>query len=101
MKQNIYDTEKFFTKYSQMSRSVNGLAGAGEWKTLEKMLPNFRGKKVLDLGCGYGWHCEYAYEHGAAAVTGVDISEKMLAVAKKKTSKNHGLQFHCNCGRRV
>lgn len=88
MKQNIYDTNTFFTKYSQMGRSVKGLAGAGEWKTLEKMLPDFKGKKVLDLGCGFGWHCQYAIEHGAASVVGVDISEKMLAVAKEKTSKD-------------
>lgn len=29
--QNIYDDEIFFQKYSQMSRSQQGLAGAGEW----------------------------------------------------------------------
>ncbi len=86
MKQNIYDTDTFFEKYSQMGRSVKGLAGAGEWKTLEKMLPEFKGKKVLDLGCGFGWHCQYAIEHGAKSVVGVDISQKMLAVAKEKTS---------------
>lgn len=88
MKQNIYDTQQFFTKYSQMGRSLKGLAGAGEWKTLEKMLPDFKGKRVLDLGCGFGWHCQYAIEHDAASVVGVDISEKMLAVAKEKTSKD-------------
>lgn len=87
MKQNIYDTKTFFTKYSQMSRSVKGLVAAGEWKTLEKMLPDFKGKKVLDLGCGFGWHCQYAIEHGVSSVVGVDISEKMLKVAKEKTSK--------------
>lgn len=86
MKQNIYDKKAFFTKYSQMNRSVKGLSGAGEWKTLEKMLPDFKGKRVLDLGCGFGWHCQYAIEHRAASVTGVDISEKMLAVAKAKTN---------------
>ena len=81
MKQNQYDNDSFFRKYSQMDRSVKGLAGAGEWKTLERMLPDFHGKRVLDLGCGFGWHCRYAAEHGAASVTGVDISEKMLARA--------------------
>ncbi|MBI5303582.1 MAG: class I SAM-dependent methyltransferase [Chloroflexi bacterium] len=87
MKQNIYNDKTFFEKYSQMKRSVMGLEGAGEWKTLEKMLPNFKRKRVLDLGCGFGWHCQYAIEHGAASVIGIDISEKMLAVAKDKTSK--------------
>ena len=30
MKQNKYDDEQFFLKYSKMNRSQNGLDGAGE-----------------------------------------------------------------------
>ena len=77
MKENKYDDPLFFEKYRQMERSQKGLDGAGEWNTLKKMLPDFEGKTVLDLGCGYGWHCEYAAQHGAVKVIGVDISEKM------------------------
>ena len=36
MKQNKYDDPIFFEKYSQMSRSQQGLEGAGEWETLNK-----------------------------------------------------------------
>ncbi|WP_275350654.1 DNA topoisomerase III [Enterococcus faecium] len=85
---------KLFQKYSQMSRSQKGLAGAGEWETLKKMLPDFKGKRVLDLGCGYGWHCIYAMENGASSVVGVDISHKMLEVAKGKT---HFPQIEYEC----
>ena len=85
MNQNMYDNDEFFSQYSQMDRSQKGLAGAGEWHTLKELLPDFKGKDVLDLGCGFGWHCIYAAEHGAASVIGVDLSEKMLAVAKQKT----------------
>lgn len=85
MKQNKYDDKIFFEKYSKMDRSIKGLAGAGEWETLETLLPDFKGKRILDLGCGFGWHCQYAVEHGAKAVTGVDISEKMLEKAREKT----------------
>lgn len=85
MQQNKYDDERFFQKYSQMSRSQNGLDGAGEWETLRKLLPDFTGKRVLDLGCGYGWHCIYAMEQGAASAVGIDISHKMLRVAREKT----------------
>lgn len=85
MKENKYDDEIFFENYAQMARSKRGLAAAGEWETLRPMLPDFREKRVLDLGCGYGWHCEYAAENGAASVTGVDISEKMLAEARRRT----------------
>ena len=86
MKENKYDNDLFFGKYSQMSRSKDGLIAAGEWETMKSLLPDFSGKRMLDLGCGYGWHCIYAMEQGAASVVGVDISHKMLEVAKKKTT---------------
>ena len=81
---NIYNQSDFFDKYSQMSRSQKGLAGAGEWHTLKKVMPDFTDKTVLDLGCGYGWHCNYVVEQGARHVIGIDQSEKMLKVAREK-----------------
>lgn len=86
MKENKYDDNNFFSQYSKMTRSVEGLKGAGEWHILQKMLPDFTGKRVLDLGCGFGWHCIYAVEHGATFITGIDISEKMLEEARKRNS---------------
>lgn len=77
-----YDDESFFEAYSDMPRSKGGLAAAGEWRRLEPLLPDLSGKKVLDLGCGFGWHCKYAAAHGAKEVIGLDSSEKMLARAK-------------------
>lgn len=81
---NQYDNEKFFEQYGHMARSERGLAGAGEWHELEWMLPDFAGKDVLDLGCGFGWHCKYAADHGARSVLGIDLSEKMLGEAKRR-----------------
>ncbi len=78
MKENKYDQAAFFAQYAKMERSEKGLIGAGEWYIFKDMLPDFAGKHVLDLGCGYGWHCRYAIEEGAASVTGIDISKKML-----------------------
>ena len=86
MKENPYDNSSFFQKYSQMLRSTQGLEGAGEWRELQKLLPDFAGKRVLDLGCGYGWHCGYAAGHGAAYVLGTDLSERMLETARIKNS---------------
>lgn len=86
MRQNKYDDPEFFLAYSQFPRSAEGLSAAGEWDALQKLLPDFAGKRVLDIGCGFGWHCIYAAEHGAAAVLGIDISERMLAVAREKTA---------------
>jgi len=94
MKENKYDDNKFFEQYSRMSRSVNGLRGAGEWHALKKMLPSFAGKRVLDLGCGFGWHCIYAVEHGADQVVGIDISQKMIDVAKERNSSPK-IEYKC------
>ncbi|MFV0254845.1 MAG: class I SAM-dependent methyltransferase [Erysipelotrichaceae bacterium] len=85
MKENKYDDNIFFKKYSQFPRSKDGLSAAGEWHELKKLLPNFKNKRVLDLGCGFGWHCLYAYDQGADQVVGVDLSNKMLEVAKNKS----------------
>ena len=94
MKENKYDNSDFFSQYSQMSRSVEGLKGAGEWHVLQKMLPDFAGKRVLDLGCGFGWHCVYAIEHGATHVTGIDISKKMLEEARKRNPSPF-IEYQC------
>lgn len=94
MKQNKYDDDTFFNKYSNMDRSKNGLEGAGEWHELKNMLPDFKDKRVLDLGCGFGWHCRYAVENGARSVIGIDISQKMLSEAKSKT-KCGNIEYIC------
>lgn len=90
MKENRYDDQVFFDQYSRFPRSVEGLRAAGEWHELERLLPDFRGRRVLDLGCGFGWHCGYAAQHGASYVLGTDISEKMLEGARQR---NGGAQI--------
>lgn len=87
MKENPYDNELFFKKYSEMLRSREGLDGAGEWSELKKLLPDFKDRSVLDLGCGYGWHCGYAAANGASRVLGTDISAKMIETAKEKNNR--------------
>ena len=94
MKENKYDDQTFFDKYSQMDRSVKGLAGAGEWHILKTMLPDFKDKRVLDLGCGFGWHCEYAIDQGAKSAVGIDISRKMLEQARRR---NHSDKIEYIC----
>ncbi|KAB8141077.1 class I SAM-dependent methyltransferase [Chloroflexia bacterium SDU3-3] len=86
MAQNIYDDPTFFAGYSQLERSVHGLAGAPEWPTIQAMLPDVRGMAVADLGCGFGWFCRWARAQGAASVLGVDLSHNMLARAQAETN---------------
>jgi SAM-dependent methyltransferase len=85
MTQNIYDNLAFFTGYSQLPRSIEGLDGAPEWPALRALLPPIRGLRVLDLGCGFGWFCRWAAGQGASHALGLDVSENMLARARADT----------------
>jgi SAM-dependent methyltransferase len=87
--QNIYDTPEFFAGYSRLRRSVHGLDGAPEWPAIGAMLPELSGKRVVDLGCGFGWFARWARMQGAADVLALDLSENMLARAKAETADEH------------
>lgn len=89
---NIYDNPAFFKEYASMPRSQKGLEGAGEWHQLQLLFPPLQGAKVLDLGCGYGWHCGYAALQGAAEVLGIDASQRMIEEAKKRNG-NDRIQY--------
>jgi SAM-dependent methyltransferase len=85
MAQNIYDRPEFFAGYSQLPRSVYGLDGAPEWPAIRALLPDLEGKRIVDLGCGFGWFARWASENGAAHVLGLDLSENMIARARADT----------------
>jgi SAM-dependent methyltransferase len=65
---------------------VEGLDGAPEWPALRALLPDPRGLRIADLGCGFGWFCRWAAEHGAAQVLGLDVSRNMLTRAAAANS---------------
>lgn len=79
----IYDDKSFFCDYAKMERS-QGLEHSGEWYQLEPLFPALKGLSVLDLGCGYGWHCDYAARQGASRVLGIDESSLMLSEARRR-----------------
>ena len=81
-KQNIYDNEIFFEGYKKIRENEVNANNLFEMPALFSMLPDLKGKRVLDLGCGFGEHCRKFVECGAKKVVGIDISEKMLEVAK-------------------
>ncbi len=50
------------------------------------------GKTILDYGCGSGTFSRFLRDQGAK-VTGVDVSEKMIEVAKENAGDN--ISYHC------
>jgi SAM-dependent methyltransferase len=86
MAQNIYDKPEFFARYNELGRSIHGLDGAAEWPAIRALLPDLGDKRVVDLGCGFGWFARWARQHGAAQVLGLDLSENMIGRAKMDTN---------------
>ena len=82
--QNIYDNEIFFEGYKKIRENEVNANNLFEIPALFSMMPELEGKRVLDLGCGFGEHCKKFVDCGAQRVVGVDISEKMLAVANEE-----------------
>ncbi|MEP3332134.1 class I SAM-dependent methyltransferase [Sedimentitalea sp.] len=92
MAQNIYDNPDFFAAYSQLPRQTDGLDGAPEWRTIRTLLPELTGKRVADLGCGFGWASRWFRDQGAASVLGLDLSRNMIERAKDST-KDAGIDY--------
>jgi len=85
--QNIYDDPDFFAGYSKLPRSERGLGIVYEWAAFQRLLPvSLADKRVLDLGCGLGYFAREARERGARQVVGVDLSERMLDEARRRTT---------------
>jgi len=51
------------------------------------VLQYYRPKKVLDVGCGTGFQ-SYLYSTAGCMVTGVDVSENMIKLARSKIKNN-------------
>lgn len=84
MQQNIYDNPEFFQMYKNLRESRITYNDFIEQPAIRGLLPALQDLNVLDLGCGFGDLANYMIDYNASQVTGVDISEKMLAMARKR-----------------
>lgn len=85
-KQNIYDNDTFFEGYQKIRKNERNANTLFEIPALFSLLPDLKGKRILDLGCGFGDHCKKFSDAGASSILGIDISEKMLAVAEAENT---------------
>lgn len=80
--QNVYDDPGFFAGYSELERFGSDWGKGVEHADVLALLPPLAGRRALDLGCGGGQLALHLAEAGAAEVVAVDLSERMLAVAR-------------------
>ena len=89
MTQNIYDTPEFFREYSRLERSQRGLDGAWEWPLLKSLLPELKGKRILDLGCtALAWLVRVGHGSRVQLTSSVStLSQRMLDRARGSFSR--------------
>ena len=86
MEQNIFDNPEFFEGYKALRETDDNLNVLLEQPAMHRLLPDIKGKRVLDIGCGAGGNCLDFVNRGAESVTGIDLSEKMLELARENCS---------------
>lgn len=92
MSQNIFDNEVFFLEYKKLRGQNTNYNDLLEQPAMRKLLPDLCGKQVLDIGCGFGHNCAGFMRAGAKSAVGIDLSEKMLAVARAENTLP-GIQY--------
>ena len=84
--QNIYDNETFYKEYRDMREKGLNANELVEIPNIKEMLPDLKGKRILDLGCGNGGMSKYFVNQGAESVLAIDLSVNMINEAKEKNS---------------
>jgi ubiquinone/menaquinone biosynthesis C-methylase UbiE len=81
-----FDFGKIASRYDAWYRTPRGaMYDRLEKRAIDGLLPSASdGDRLLDIGCGTGHFSEHFASRGFA-VTGVDISESMIAIARQKT----------------
>src|SRR5438876_9911549 len=70
--------------------------------TVLGVIGDLAGKKVVDLACGEGFYSRTLSEHGAAIVTGVDLSERMIALSRQQEAEHpQGIRYQVGDGRNL
>jgi len=75
--------------YEEFNNSPDSYSYNIEWPAVKKMLPDLTGKKILDIGCGTGIFTFLLEGYNPLKITGLDISESMLSIAKQKAEQRN------------
>ena len=73
--------------YEQFTSGEDSYSCRIEWPCIRKMLPDLKGKSVVDLGCGTGRFTFWLEKERPGRIVGVDLAENMLSLAKEKAKK--------------
>jgi len=87
-------TEEYYARYAKAIDMMSPPLQQKILKTLlEKHIPSLTASSVLDYGCGVGLNISTLRSLNVKSITGVDISQKAVDLAKKKHGKVAHISF--------
>lgn len=74
--------EEFNTGEDSYSRKI-------EWPCIRELLPELKGRSILDVGCGTGIFTFLFEAYEPQSLIGLDVAGEMLAISKQKAAERH------------
>ena len=75
--------------YEDFNSAPDSYSRCIEWPCIQRMLPDIRGRDVLDLGCGTGIFTFLLEQYQPRRLVGIDLSGEMLRIAREKATLRH------------
>ena len=84
-------SSRWHRRFIHVFRSPNTVAHETHFR--QRIVAAAKGKRVLDLGCGYGQLSGELHAAGAAYVLGIDVAESFLEKAREVHGKPGAVEF--------
>ncbi|NMH68397.1 class I SAM-dependent methyltransferase [Bacillus sp. RO3] len=91
---SVYDQKDFFSNYMKRRSRKDSPNNAIEGPIMYELIGDFKGKKVLDLGCGDATFGRELLNLGAGFYTGIEGSSQMVASARMNLSEENAAIQH-------
>ena len=80
--------------YELYNNSSDSCSYTIEWPCVQELLPDLKGKSILDFGCGTGIFSFLLEQYYPSKIIGLDLSDAMINIAKEKArAKKSSVQF--------
>lgn len=86
-----HNWDKMAQAYESFTSGKDSYSNLIEWKAIKTIIPDLKGKRILDLGCGTGRFSFLFEELKPSQIIAVDLSEEMIEIGKKTAEEKESI----------